>query len=135
MMRGGKMSHCFYKTVVDMEGMLYKLLAVSRNCGARNLKLFAKEFVDLFLRGETFSMLAVTAPFEKSRVETDAFFKDLKYYTAQTLRNNPNGYRAPLLSRLYTLLCELEKSLVTNINLSLLFCTLVSRAEQITNNR
>lgn len=95
----------------------------------------AKEFLNYFLRADTFGMLAITAPFEKSRVLTDAFFKDLKYYTAENLRKNPKSYVAFSLSQFYSLLCELEKSLITNINLSLLFCTLASSAEQIINNK
>ncbi|MBR4122941.1 MAG: DNA polymerase III subunit [Clostridia bacterium] len=92
----------------------------------------AKEFLECFLRDDAFGMLTATAPFEKSRIETDSFFKDLKYFTAERLKQNPKDYRAVSLSKLYSLLCELEKSLITNINLSLLFCTLTSRAEQIT---
>ncbi len=95
----------------------------------------AKEFLNLFLRGDSFSMLALTAPFEKNRIETAAFFKELKYYTAEALRKKPSGYTAQMLSRFYSLICEKESSLITNINLSLLFCTLTSSAEQITNNR
>lgn len=91
----------------------------------------AKEFLECFLRENTFGMLSATAPLEKSRIETDAFFKDLKYFTAQHLKQNPKDYRAVSLSKLYALLCELEKSLITNINLGLLFCTIANRAEQI----
>lgn len=95
----------------------------------------AKEFIDFFLKGDSFGMLSVTAAFEKSRIETDAFLKNLKYYAAENLRNKPKSYNAKSLSRFYSLICELEKSLITNINLSLLFCTLTSSAEQITNNK
>ncbi len=91
----------------------------------------AKEFLECFLRENAFGMLCATVPFEKSRIETDAFFKDLKYFTAERLKQNPKDFKAISLSKLYSLLCELEKSLITNINLSLLFCTLTSRAEQI----
>lgn len=95
----------------------------------------AKDFLDFFLKGDNFGMLSITAQFEKSRTETDLFFKELKYYTAQNIRRKPKSYTATSLSRFYSLICELEKSLITNINLCLLFCTLISSAEQITNNR
>lgn len=92
----------------------------------------AKEFLECFLRGNSFGMLSVTAPLEKSRIDTDAFFEDLKIITAQKLRSNAQGYTAVYLSKLYSLLQNLEKTLITNINLTLLFCTLVSEAEKIT---
>lgn len=95
----------------------------------------AKEYLSSFLREDTFGMLGLTAPFEKSRILADAFFKDLKYYTADKLRKNPKSYVAFSLTQFYSLLCELEKSLITNINLSLLFCTLASSAEQIINSK
>lgn len=92
----------------------------------------AKEFLECFLRGNSFGMLSVTAPLEKSRVDADAFFEDLKIITAQKLRSNTQGYTAVYLSKLYALLQNLEKTLITNINLTLLFCALVSEAEKIT---
>lgn len=92
----------------------------------------ANEFLGHFLRGNSFGMLSATAELEKSRIDTDSFFADLKYLTAKELRKSVGSYKAPLFSRLYSLLSELEKTLITNINLTLLFCTLVSEAEKIT---
>jgi len=91
----------------------------------------AKEFIEHFLRGNSFGMLSATAPFEKNRIEAENFFKDLKYFTVKTITKNTKITESKALSSLYTLLSELEKSLITNINLTLLFCTLVSRAENI----
>ena len=70
-------------------------------------------------------------PFGRFNNMADRFFKDLKYCTACRLRENTKSYEAKILSRLYTLICELEKSLASNINLSLLCCTLVSKAAEI----
>ena len=91
----------------------------------------AKEFLDQMKRGNGWGMLSVTAPFEKSRIEADRFFKDLKYHTAKQLRNNPKSFNAVSFSKFYNELCSLEKSLASNINLSLLFSILTAKATEI----
>ena len=94
----------------------------------------AKEFLEQFLRSDNWGMLNAISPFEKNRVEAERFFKDLKYSTAQYLRKNPKKYNAAAISKFYTELCVLEKSLAANINLNLLFCALVGAATEIMNN-
>lgn len=90
----------------------------------------AKEFIEYMLRQDNWGMLSVTAQFEKSRIEADKFFKDLKYFTAVKLRSNPKSFKAVSLSRFYDELCSLEKSLISNINLSLLFSRLTATAAE-----
>lgn len=90
----------------------------------------AKEFIEYMLRRDNWGMLSVTAPFEKNRIEADKFFKDLKYFTAQKLRSNPKSFKATALSKFYEQLCSLEKSLISNINLSLLFSILTATAAE-----
>ena len=80
------------------------------------------------LAGDMWGMLKATVLPEKNRLEAERFFKELKYKSAVALRKNTASYKAKKLSKLYSELCRLEKSLVTNINLSLLFSSLVSRA-------
>ena len=94
----------------------------------------AKEFLEFWLRGDNWGMLSTASGFEKSRIEAERFFKDLKYAVAQYLRQNPQKYNAAAISKFYTELCTLEKSLAANINLNLLFCTLISAATEIMNN-
>ncbi len=94
----------------------------------------AKEFLEFLLRGDNWGMLNTTANFEKNRVEAERFFKDLKYAVAQHLKQNPKSFNSSAISKFYTELCNLEKKLVTNINLNLLFCTLISAATEIMNN-
>ncbi len=137
----------YIKSVTDFEEKeILEALENSKNnigkaldllSGKEDSKTFAaaKEFLDFFLKDDTFGMLTVTSQFEKNRIDADSFFKDLKYCIAENLRNKPHSYFSNSLSRFYSLVCELEKSLITNINLSLLFCTLTSSAEQITNNK
>lgn len=91
----------------------------------------AKEFIEYMLRNDTWGMLSVTSAFEKSRIEADRFFKDLKYYIAKQIRNNPKSFKARNLSKFYSELCDLEKNLTSNINLSLLFSLLTATAAEI----
>ena len=89
----------------------------------------ADAFVRFLLKGDAFEMMKVTAPFEKSRVETDRFFKELKLAVAAEARRAPaGGATAKKMTRFYESLTEAQERLVTNINLGLLFCSLVSRA-------
>ena len=94
----------------------------------------AKQYVEFFIQNNAWGMLGVTAPFEKSRIEADKFLKDLKYAVSEKLRENPSSILAPVLSKLYSIICELEKSLVTNINLALLFASLCAKATNIIEN-
>ena len=91
----------------------------------------ANDFIDAFLQNDLWGMLSSLAPYEKNRALADRLFKDLKLKVASLIRKKPDSYSAKRLSRLYTLLCELEKSLVTNINLSLLFSRLGAAAAEI----
>lgn len=88
----------------------------------------AEEYLERMLRSDIFGMLSISAPFEKSRIDAELFFKDLKYKTALRLRKSLNTPEARLLSGFYNELSSLEKSLITNVNLSLLFCTLASKS-------
>lgn len=94
------------------------------------IALAAKSFVSGMQRRNLWEMLSATAAAEKNRLEADRFFKALKLEISENLRKNPHGHSAQALSKFYTELCRLEKSLALNINLSLLFCTLVSKAAE-----
>lgn len=91
----------------------------------------AEEFLRCLRESDLWGMLKAVSIAEKNRVSADCFFKDLKYRTACCLRADPGAYTARAYSRLYSQLCELEKSLASNINLGLLSCLLVSRAAEI----
>lgn len=95
----------------------------------------AEEFFEYMLRRDSWGMLKSTVKAEKNRAEAALFFKDLKRVTVAYIKKNVSGIDAAAFTRLYSEICELEKSLTLNINLGLLFCTLVSRAEKLTNNR
>lgn len=91
----------------------------------------AEEFLHQMLSKNILGMLSATAPFEKSRIDAERFFKDLKFKTALELRKRLNTPEAVTLSKFYTEIGLLEKTLITNINLSLLFCSLASKAYKL----
>lgn len=92
----------------------------------------AREFIKLMLDGDEFGMLSVTAQFEKNRVDAAAFLKDLKYHTANILKENRlNTLTAKSLATFYSELSVFEQSLNTNINLNLLFCAITCKASEI----
>ncbi len=92
--------------------------------------LAAKEFLQSALRNDQWGMLNILIPFEKNRIETESFFKDLKLNIVEEIKNNPKGVRSSSLLKFYDRLSQLEKSLVTNINLPLLFADLVAVANK-----
>ncbi len=91
----------------------------------------AKEFIQCMLRQDEWGCLRTVAPFEKKRIEADRFFKDLKYYTAIELKRNIKNNNAKKLSVFYSRIAEYERSLVTNVNLGLLFSALTADAAKI----
>lgn len=92
----------------------------------------AEEFIRLMLSSDELGMLKITAKFEKSRTEADAFLKELKLCTAAALKKNlTNSLTARILSDFYAALGGFEQSLSTNVNLSLLFSALVCKATEI----
>lgn len=94
----------------------------------------AELFFKYMLKKDYWAMLKTTAKAEKSRIEASLFFTDLKRITASFVRKNTSSVTASAMARFYNEICELEKSLSLNINLGLLFCTLVSRAEKLINS-
>ena len=59
----------------------------------------------------------------------------MKIAVINHLKKNVHSDKSKALSLFYTELCELEKSLITNINLGLIFSALVSRASEILSNK
>ena len=95
----------------------------------------AKRFAQLLISGDEAQMLKITAPFEKSRVLADEFFKELKIATAAEIKKKLHSTSsAKALTRFYDRLSEYENALQTNVNLSLLFCALVCGAAEINHN-
>ncbi len=112
-----------------------KALMLLAGKGDTEVSAAAKEFLECMLRSDSWGMLNATAKAEKNRLQADLFFKDLKRVVALNIKQNYANSSAVLLSRFYSEVCELEKSLISNINLGLLFCALVSKAEKIINTK
>ncbi len=91
----------------------------------------AKEFLNLALNLDQYSMIKITGAFQKSRVDADRFIKDLKYLIAQKIRKSPNSNTSKPLMAIYNVIPEFEDSLATNINLNLLFCNLTCKMADI----
>ena len=91
----------------------------------------AEKFLLLPNSGSEFEMLQLTTAFEKDRVGADLFLKELKLCTARTARESrKNTAKTRALLTFYSELDKFEDSLKTNINLPLLFCSLVCRAKE-----
>lgn len=92
----------------------------------------AEEFTKHFLSGSDAGMLKTTAEFEKNRVDAALFIKELKTCVAKAAKENyRNLLTAKMLLNFYNELSGFEESLNTNINLSLLFCSLVCKATEL----
>lgn len=91
----------------------------------------AKEFLEAMLKADSLGLLSILSQFEKNRVETDKFIKDLKYLIASKIRKDTNSFFAKSLTAFYNCLYEYEQSLSTNINLNLLFCSMTCKAVQL----
>lgn len=90
-----------------------------------------KEYLEFAINGDPFSMLKTVTPFSKNRVDADNFIKDLKYLIAKKIRKSPNSSLSKSLMTLYSQIPEFEDSLLTNINLNLLFCNLTSKITEL----
>ncbi len=96
-----------------------------------NTEAAAKDFLEAAINGDRYTMLKITAPLSKSRIEADSFIKDLKYLISRKIRQSPSGTLAKPLMSIYGVLPEFSDSLATNINLNLLFCNLTSKMTEL----
>lgn len=109
-------------------GVAFKLLS---GVGDTQSALAAKKFLSEMEKSNLWGMLSALSEAEKNRLNAMQFFKDLKYFTVNNLKQSLNSFKAKRLSSFYSYICELEKTLDSNINLSLLSCLLVSGAQEI----
>lgn len=122
----------------ESKGNIGRALNILGGQSSSKTEVIAKEFFGFMLKGDAYQMLKTVTPFGKSRADAAEFLKDLKYLTAGKLRQTPNGSYAKALMSFYGFMPEYEQSLVTNINLNLLFCSIVCKAVELfggTNDR
>ena len=97
-------------------------------------RTLAHDYFRAILEGDTLSALLITVPLEKDRAETEKFTeelcdillnktKELKHLI-QTAREYADMYRA---------VCEIQDTLITNINLGLYFTALTSKIMAVKN--
>ena len=120
------------EALTEAEGNLGKALALLDGAASDSLAETADRFLSFFLKGEELQMLTALTPFASKRVETDRLIRALKLGCVKRIRLSLTSPDAvSLLSRFYDVLTGCEESLVTNVNLNLLFCSLVSKAASI----
>ncbi|MBQ6847557.1 MAG: DNA polymerase III subunit delta' [Clostridia bacterium] len=107
-----------------------KALMLLNGVAYSKTSLAVKEFLMSALSGDQWGMLNSTYPFEKNRIEADRFLKDLKLVVAAEIKKNTNSVLAPSLLKFYNKVTELEGTLITNINLTLLFADLTAAAKK-----
>ncbi len=118
-------------TLKDTGNNIGRALSVLKGKGDTKTAIAAKEFIEYSLRGDQWNALLTLTQFEKSRAETTQLFKDIKLYIAYYIKKNPQSRKSADFFKLYTRIRELEDSLVTNINLSLLFSALTAETKKL----
>ncbi len=91
----------------------------------------ANRFIDLLLSGSEYDMLKQLAPLEKSRTDTEEFFRALSLCLTNRLKSGTGHAR--VLDRLFDDTKYYLDLLSTNINMSLLISLVVSRSKGLLN--
>ena len=133
----------FLKVKTNLE---QQLIAETLNCVKNNIgrafnvlkgkensktEAAANEFFENLLNGNEIEMLQIITKFQNKRAEVDKFIKDLRYLIANKVRLEPCGHLSKRLMCFYNEIPSFEQSLDANINLNLLFCSLVHKAMEI----
>ncbi|MBQ9965421.1 MAG: DNA polymerase III subunit delta' [Clostridia bacterium] len=96
------------------------------------IKTCAQEFLKAALIPDEWAMLSSTVKFANDRVFVDRFTLQLKLCVAEMMRKNASNVRlSRKLLRYYEYLSEAAEALKTNINLSLYFTLITSKAGEI----
>lgn len=118
-------------TLKDCGCNIGKALDLLSGKGDNKTLAAAKAFIEAALKCDEWGMITACAPFEKKRVEADLFLKDLKNETASNIKKYLGKSEAKKLNVLYSRFPDFERSLLTNINLSLMFSALSAEAFKI----
>ncbi len=96
----------------------------------------AEIFLNSAINCDRYTMLKIALNYQKSRIEADSFIKDLKFLIAKKIRFSPGSVLSKPLLGIYEELGVFQSSLITNINLNLLFSNLTSSmTEHIRRNK
>lgn len=119
----------------DTSGNIGEALSLLNGDKENAIHSDAVKFVSALTDCDYHTMLCVTCTYEKNRVKAGEFIKEVKILTADEINKNRNKtYNLKALFMFYDALCGFEKSLITNINLSLFFSAVVCKAEEIAKN-
>lgn len=129
--KGGYSFEQAEEALIETQCNIGKTLDLLSGKGDTKTSAAAKEYIQCLIRGDEWGCISAAASFEKKRIEADRFFKDLKFHTACALRQNAHGSVAKKLSAFYTKLSFFEKSMITNVNLGLLFSALTADGAKI----
>ncbi len=91
----------------------------------------AKQFLRLLFSGSEYDMLKLFIPLEKNRLAAEEFLLALQLQCAEELKNSVSSIRARTLYALYDQTKKYLELLKTNINLPLLFSTIVCKAKEL----
>ncbi len=105
-------------------GNIGKALSLLKGNKGSDTEIAANEYLEAMLKADSYLMLSISARFEKNRVSTDRFIKDLKYVIISKIKNDVGSVYAKPLVAFYNKMPEYEQALITNINLNLLFCSM-----------
>ncbi|MBQ0083686.1 MAG: DNA polymerase III subunit [Clostridiales bacterium] len=85
----------------------------------------------LFANAGSYELLKTVYPLEKSRKDCEAFIKELKSVLTKRIRLEcGNQFLLSRMMRFYEIVSQSEKSLVTNVNLSLYLTALVCKLKE-----
>jgi len=120
------------KAVEETKGNIGKALTLLKKKNAGTAEAAAKKFAELLFKGSEFELLQMLVPFEKDRVAADDFISALKYEIAVSLRKNYSDIqKAKVLTELYERADGFTRALKTNINLALLFSSMVATIKKL----
>ncbi len=105
-----------------------KALTLLKGKNDNKLENAASLFLDYMQKGDAWNMLLCVKPFEKNRNDAAEFIFVLKKMVFENIKANKN---AKAMLEFFESLTELEKSLITNINLNLFFASVTLEAEKI----
>ncbi len=91
----------------------------------------AREFLRLLFSGSEYEMLKLFIPLEKNRLAAEEFIRALQLQCAEELKKSESIVRARVLDTLYDQTKKYLELLKTNINLPLLFSTIVCKAKEL----
>ena len=119
------------KALGSSQNNIGKALELLKGKKGSNTEIAANAFLAAMLKGDSFTMLSEIKRFEKDRVLSDKFIKDLKYAVVNKIKSDVGSVYAKPLTNFYNCLPEYEQSLATNINLNLLFCSMTCKATEL----